>query len=193
MENIETILNEWELLSQDEETILAEIGSYLFDVVARVQLSSDNSMTDVFFPERLAVYIDKLKANPTLPDWVYERFKEAASKEVLDDNFVKFIQNELRFTPIPIENFTSPEEGVKRWVLFDTVADREKRFLGNFASGFGIQEYLVKNTSGDVTINYKDLKQMYLQFVMMECMSNKMMEAQESISENRSGVGLLGD
>ena len=176
-------------MSKDESTILDAFGNFLFDLVAKVNLAGENSITDVYYPEQLETIMNKLKENPFLPKWVYEKFEGEDPEKVLSD-FSNLIQNEIKFSSVPIENFHSGENEVKKWVLFDSANAKQERFLLNFADTLGVRAYIAEKAP-DLKVDFTDLKSMYLQFAMMECISNTMMEQQNQLTENRTGVGVV--
>lgn len=193
MENLtEQLTNELdnlEVLSLDEPTILAAFGTFLFDLIAKVNLGGENNITNVYYPEKLEWIMNKLKETPFLPNWVYEKFDGEDPAKVLED-FSTLIQKEVNFSAVPIENFQSGENEIKKWVLFDSTKAKQERFLLDFADTLGVRTYLAERAP-DLKVDYADLKNMYLHFALMECISNSMMEQQNQLTENRTGVGLV--
>lgn len=178
-----------EVMSKDESTILTTFGNFIFDLVAKVNLGGDNSITNIYYPEELTSIMNKLKEKPFLPAWVLEKFEGEDPDKVLQD-FSNLIQNEIIFSAAPIENFQNGENDVKKWILFDSTKAKQERFLLNFADTLGVRAYIAEKAP-DLKVDFTDLKSMYLQFAMMECISNTMMEQQNQLTENRSGVGVL--
>ena len=73
-EHLTNELNELEIMSSTKEEKVAAFGEFLFDLIARVNLGGDNSITNVYYPEQLEEVMEELKADPFLPEWVYEKF-----------------------------------------------------------------------------------------------------------------------
>ena len=96
-EQLTNELNNLDIMSKDESTILDAFGNFLFDLVAKVNLAGENSITDVYYTEQLETIMNKLKENPFLPKWVYEKFEGEDPEKVLSD-FSNLIQNEIKFS-----------------------------------------------------------------------------------------------
>ena len=189
---MENNLNTWELLKETDEVISSTLGDFIFDTIAKVNLSDDNAITHVYFPDTLEANIKTAIANPKVPTWVLEQYPNEDPNGILED-FTKVLNSGIVFTAVPEDSFVSEEpHSLQKWIKFDSKNEREKRFLLNFANNFGVLDYF-KGNAPELSLTLTDIKGMYMHYALMECMSNKMIESQAGLQENRSGFSALGE
>lgn len=192
MSEINLQLEQSPLNTATSEERTAVLGSFIYDTIATVNLSGRDAITEIFYPEVWADEIQNVIANPSVPERVFEQFPEEP-REKIEADFKLLVQTDVTFTGLPLGNFNPEEdEDIRKWIKFNTRKNNENKFLLEFADTFNIRTYL-RDNAPDVQIDFEHLKSMYLHFALMECMSNKMMESQNKIEENRSGFSLIGE
>ncbi len=192
MSEINLQLEQSPLNTATPEERAAMLGTFIYEAIATVNLSGRDGITEIFYPEVWSNEMQEVIANPVVPESVFEQFPDE-SKEKIQEDFKLLVQSDVTFTGLPLGNFNAEEEeDIRKWVKFNTRKNNENKFLLEFADTFNIRTYL-RDNAPDLQIDFSNLKSMYLHFALMECMSNKMMEAQNKIEENRSGFSLIGE